>query len=87
MNYSNLRVEIVDSKTDVDENLPYKIVNKLLSVLFFDVSGQVAMLAVFHNDVNLSVINERVMISYYKMRIKLCKKFDLLHSFESCMRG
>ena len=58
MNYTNLGVEIVDSKADVDEDFPYKIVDKLLAVLFFYVSRQVAMLAVLHNNVNLSVINE-----------------------------
>ena len=86
MNDTNLRVKIMDPKAYVNEHFPYEIVNKLLSVLFSYVSGQVAMLTVFHDDVYLSVIDERVMITHYKMRIKFSKKLDLLHSFESCMR-
>ena len=58
MNNTNLRVEIVDPKANVNEDFPYEIINKLFSVLFSYVSGQVTMLAVLHDDVYLSVINE-----------------------------
>jgi hypothetical protein len=46
-----LAVQIMDSKTELDENFPNKVLNQSLSILFADVSVQVTMLAVLLNDV------------------------------------
>jgi hypothetical protein len=46
-----LAVQIMHSKTELDENFPNKVLNQGLSILFADVSVQVAVLAVLLNDV------------------------------------
>ena len=83
MNNTNLRVEIVDPKANVNEDFPYEIVNQPFTVLFLYVSCEVSMLAVFHDDVDFSIVYERIMVANYEMRVKFCEKFNLLHRLES----
>ena len=55
----------------MDKNFPDEIFYKVLSVLLFNIASQVAVLAIFHYDVNLSVDDEGVEISYDEMTVKL----------------
>ena len=51
-------VQIVDSKTYVDEHLPDEVGRKWAAILFLDASAQVAVLAVLHDDVDAGAIDE-----------------------------
>ena len=55
----------------MDKNFPDEIFYKVLSVLLFNIASQVAVLAIFHYDVNLGVDDEGVEISYDEMTVKL----------------
>ena len=67
MDYSSLRVQIMNTQADMDEDLPNEIIYELLTILFFDVSREVSMLTVLHYDVYFSIIDEGIMIAYYKV--------------------
>ena len=61
----------MNSKADVYEDFPDKIINKFLTVLFLYVRWEVTMLAILHNYIDSSVINEGIVVSNYEMWIKL----------------
>ena len=56
--YDVTRVQIMNSKTYVDEYLPDKIVDEWFSSLFLDDRGEIAMLAILHDDINTSPIDD-----------------------------
>ena len=67
----------------MDKNFPDEIFYKVLSVLLFNIASQVAVLAIFHYDVNLSVDDEGVEISYDEMTVKLSEEFCFYKGFNS----
>lgn len=82
-----LAVQIMHSKTELDENFPNKVLNQSLSILFADVSVQVAMLAVLLNDVYRTAVYKRVVIAYHIVRVKFTENFNLLESFKGSLFG
>lgn len=58
-----LTVQIVDSKAYLDEDLPDEVVCEQFPILFLDVGLQVAVVAVLHDYVDLSVFYEGVQVT------------------------
>jgi len=66
-----MAVQILYPKTYVNENFPDEVLYKKLPILLFDIAAQVAMLAILHHDVDLSVYDKCVKISHNKVTVKL----------------
>lgn len=81
--YDITTVQIIDSKTDVNENFPNKVLNKILAVLFLDVTIQVPMLTILHHDVYLGIHNERVKISNDEVAVEVSQQLNLYQGFQS----
>lgn len=68
-----MAVQILYPKTYVNKNFPDEVLYKKLSILLFDVAAQIAMLAILHHDVDLSIYNECVKVSHNEVTVKLCE--------------
>jgi hypothetical protein len=67
----------------MNENFPNKILNKILAVLFLDVTIQVPMLTIFHHNVYLGIHDERVKISNNKVAVEVSQQLNLYQGFHS----
>ena len=77
-----LVVQVVHGQTCLYEHLPDEVVNEGSPILFPDISVEVAMLAELLYDVNRIVINERIVVAYHMMAVKLAHYLNLLKGFE-----
>ena len=66
-------VQVVNAKANVNKNFPDKVFNKHLTILFFYIAIEIAMLTVLHHNVNLCVNNKCVAVAHYEVTIELSK--------------
>lgn len=61
----------------MNKDFPDEILDEAFSVLLLDVGAQVAVLAIFHHDVNLGVHYKAVEIAHNKMTVQIGEHVDL----------
>jgi len=62
-------VHVMQSQRHLDKDLPNKILNKMLAILFLDESTQVGMLTILEDHIDLIVFNKRVKVANDKLAI------------------
>jgi len=65
----------------VNEYFPYKVLDKILSVLLFNVAIQIAVLAILHHNINLGIHNERIKISYNEVTVEVRQQLNFNQGF------
>lgn len=58
-------MQVLDTKTNLYENLPNEILSEKFVVLLFYVSIEIPVVAKFHNNVDLSVLYEGIKVPYH----------------------
>jgi len=62
-------MQIVNAKRNVNKHLPHEVFNEGLAMLLLDVSAEVSMLTVLHDDVDLRVFNKTVVVAYNEVTV------------------
>jgi len=64
-----LTVQVVNTKADVNEDFPNKILSQFLSSLLLLISREILILTVLHNNVQLRVVDVAVDIAHDEVRV------------------
>ena len=75
-------VQVVDSEANMDEHFPQEVVSERLAILFLDRVEQVAVLTVLHDNADVCIHDERVVVTTDEHTVDLCHDGDLLHGVE-----
>ena len=79
-------MQVLQAFAHLNKELPYLALRQGSSHLPLQIQSEVTILAQFHHNIDLFVLDKRVMIAHNVRRIKLTQQFCLLHGliFLSC---
>ena len=74
-------MQVLDSETHLEEEPPYGLFRQALPHLPLQVQAKIAILAVLHDDVNVVLLGEGIMILHYVRTVHPCQDGRLVDRF------